>query len=321
MKLLTTLAVHNQLGEGVLWHPSQTSLWWTDIQRATLYHYQLADKSVVTYPMPERVACFAFTQHPDQLLIAFASGLALYHLSSAKINWLAKLEYANRGHRLNDGRLDRHGRFWVGAMVEDTALSPAPAALYQLTSNTLQVRKSGIRISNSLCFSPDGNTLYHADSPTGVIYQYPLSGNDSQALSDQLSHQTTFATTQAGIAPDGACIDKHGNLWSAQWGGSRVVQYNPCGKVLQILTLPVSQPTCVAIGGPNRDLLAITSARDELSSQQLLSQPEAGNVFIYQLNESIGIDERFADLNDLTLGVSQDRNRYDNLAKTPADKV
>ena len=298
MKLLTTLAVHNQLGEGVLWHPNQASLWWTDIQRATLYQYLLADKRVVTYPMPERVGCFAFTQHPDQLLVAFASGVALYHLSSSNVSWLAKLKYANQGHRLNDGRLDRQGNFWVGAMVEDADLSPEPAALYQLTNNTLQVRKkTGIHIANSLCFSPDGKTLYHSDSPTGVIYQYSLNNRDSQTRSKSLTNQAIFAKTEAGIAPDGACIDKHGNLWSAQWGGSRVIQYSPRGEILQTLTLPVSQPTCVAIGGPNRDLLAITSARDELSSQQLLAQPEAGNVFIYQLDESIGLDERYADIN------------------------
>ncbi|REL30660.1 SMP-30/gluconolactonase/LRE family protein [Thalassotalea euphylliae] len=309
MKLIKTLAVGNQLAEGVLWHPEQASLWWTDIKTSKVYEYQLRNDHLKCYSMPERVGCFAFTKQPQQLLVAFASGIALYDLASRTINWLAHLDTANQGHRLNDGRLDRSGRFWVGGMLEKNVekehqsahKSDKNASLFQLeqksSSFRLSPKKTGIKISNSLCFSPDGKTMYHADSPTGIIYQYQVSADL------QLTNEQIFAKTEAGAYPDGACIDKNGNLWSAQWGGSRVVQYSPQGQVVQQLDLPVSQPTCVAIGGPNRNLLAVTSARDELTQQQLASEPEAGNIFIYQLEESIGIDEVYANVDDVTVSV------------------
>jgi sugar lactone lactonase YvrE len=78
-------------------------------------------------------------------------------------------------------------------------------------------------------------------------------------------------------------VDEHGCVWSAQWGGSRVVRYTPDGKIDQILEVPVSQPTCVAFGGPDRDLLFVSSARDELSAAQLAQQPHAGDVLVYRI--------------------------------------
>jgi len=46
--------------------------------------------------------------------------------------------------------------------------------------------------------------------------------------------------------------------------------------------LPVTQPTCVAFGGEAFDLLFVTSAREGLDAATLTTQPQAGDVFIFQ---------------------------------------
>ncbi len=295
MKLIKILDVKNKLGEGIVWHPNQQSLWWTDIHSAKLYCYWLHTDSLEVYDMPERVGCFGFIEDSEELIVAFTSGIARYHLTRQTLTWLARPELENKGNRFNDGRVDRNGCFWAGTMVEETNSSSAKGKLYQLTDNgEIRVHISDIGISNSLCWSPCGNIIYHADSPTNTIYQYNIEHNGAQQI--YLTDKQVFARTGSDVFPDGATIDKDGNLWSAQWAGSRLVKYSPTGEQLAIVNMPVSQPTCIAIGGPKGNLLCVSSAIDELSATALEKEPDAGNVFIYQLPEKIAIPEVYVDV-------------------------
>jgi L-arabinonolactonase len=177
--------------------------------------------------------------------------------------------------RLNDGRVDRQGRFWTGAMVENDAQAPPErGSLYRFDppgTAAPEAMRDGISISNSICFSPDGAHAFFADSTNGRILRYPASG--------PLGDGTLFARTEPGSAPDGSDVDADGRLWNAEWGGSRVTAYNPDGTVAGRLPLPVSQVTCVAFGGPALDLLFVTSASEGLDRS---AEPHAGDVLVYE---------------------------------------
>lgn len=284
--LLETLTCQNILGEGIQWNLQDQSLWWTDIQAATLFRYQPASQQLQRWTTPERVSCFAFAETDPRLLVAFASGIAWWDWQTNQYEWLARPEQIINGNRLNDGRVDRQGRFWVGSIVEQRHSQTQEATLYCLESNlNLTSHLSGLSISNSLCWSPDSSRVYHADSPQHRIDVY-----DFNAALGLLSNPQTFVELAPGLEPDGACIDSEGCLWSAQWGGRQVVRYTPSGEVSAILKLPVSQPTCVALGGPELNWLCVTSARQGLTAKQLTEQPLAGSVFIYQVNV-VGLPE------------------------------
>lgn len=278
--LLDTVPCQNILGEGVQWNRADQSVWWTDIQAAKIYRYHPASKVLTDWSTPEAVGCFAFAQEDARLLVAFASGIAWLDLNSKTYEWVARPELNIKGNRLNDGRVDRQGRFWVGGVVDERQSAEQSTSLYCLNHH-LQLSRhlSGLSISNALCWSPDSRYLYHADSPTHTIRVY-----DFDAATGALSNSRVFAEVAPDIEPDGACIDADGHLWSAQWGGSRVVRYTPAGEVATILKLPVSQPTCVAFGGPELDWLLVTSARKGLRASQLQAQPQAGNLMIFQTN-------------------------------------
>ena len=115
---------------------------------------------------------------------------------------------------------------------------------------------SGVRIANSIAFSPDGRRMYFADTPTKIIrcYDYDLDSGD-------LSAERTFAAPQGPGAPDGSTVDADGCLWNAEWGGGRVVRYTPDGRVDRAVALPCSQVTCCAFGGARLDRLYVTTAR------------------------------------------------------------
>lgn len=270
------IEAHNTLGECVLWDDRQQSVWWTDIHEARLYRYKLQQRHLTTYLLPERLASFGFTEKEEWLICAFASGFALYQPDSQKIDWIAQPEKEATGTRFNDGRVDRQGRFWAGTMCERQPMEPA-GSLYCLSGRHVTKVLSDIYIANSICWSPDSAQFYFADSPHHRIQRY-----DFDSASGALHQPQIFATTTPPQEPDGSTVDAHGNLWNAVWGGGKVVCHPTQGGETLELALPVSQPTCVAFGGPELNLLLISTAKIGLSTEQLNREPDAGNLLIYQ---------------------------------------
>lgn len=294
--LLTSIPSQNILGENVLWHHTEQAIYWIDIEAALLQRYDLASAEYSVVALPQRIGSFAFLQdglqQDFQLIAAFAEGFALYNPQSKALKWLSQPEVHLAGHRFNDGRVNRQGEFWAGTMVESAAISDTQAALYRLDAKgQAQPVFGSLCISNGLCWSLDGRTLYHADSPKHQIKQYPY-----DAATGTVGDAVLFADTPHNAHPDGSTIDAAGYLWNAHWGAGKVVRYRPDGMIDLELNLPVSQPSSVAIGGPNLDLLLVTSSRLGLSDVQLAAQPLAGNLFIYQLHGIQGVLENHCQL-------------------------
>ena len=281
MTLVDVLRVENILGEGILWNHHTQMLWWTDIQARRLYRYDWHSKQMRQYATPQRLGSFGFVDGDSLLIAAFESGIALYDPDSQRTEWLARPIADTQQVRFNDGRVDRQGRFWAGTMIE-TPSQNGCANLYCVDhAGHAQQRKTGILISNGLCFSPDGAYLYFADSPRREILRYPM-----LEPAGELGTPQPFASTPAGADPDGSNVDADGFIWNAQWGAGRVVRYAPDGQIDRVLTVPVTQPTCVAFGGPELNLLFVSSARQGLSAEQLQQQPDAGAVFVYDVGVS-----------------------------------
>jgi len=270
----------------VLWDEKQQVILWTDIEAAKLYQFNVKNRVVESIKLPERLGSFGLTTQESVLICAFESGFALLELRTEEVTWLIKIEENNPGTRMNDGRVDRNGVFWAGTMVEDESTAIDKAALYSINQNfVVQQHLTGLTISNGLCWSPDGKVTYFADSPTHKIVSF-----DNQQTITPQSAAMSLVETAPEHFPDGSCVDKFGNLWNALWGSGLVNCFSPQGELLLSLPLPVSQPSCVSIGGPNMDWLLITSA-SQLNDEQKIAEPEAGNLFVYQLDESLGLVE------------------------------
>jgi sugar lactone lactonase YvrE len=289
MQLINILPVQNTLGEGVIWDHQRQRFWWTDIEASRLYRYDPDTQELESWVTPERLACLAPIAARDDLVVAFESGFAYYQPESSTIEWIHKIESDNPGTRMNDGRTDRQGRFWAGSMVETQEQASYKGSLYSLDSHQLLHKHiSGLNITNSLCWSPDGSVMYHCDTPSRCIQRYRF---DTEHGS--LENKEDWIQTEPGCFPDGSCVDREGYLWNAQWGGSKLVRYDPDGNVDLEVALPVSQPTCLAFGGENLNLLVVTTARQNLSSEELARQPEAGNVLIFETDYEGVLDAEY----------------------------
>ena len=245
----------NELGEGVLWSPAHGEVQWTDIFGRRFWAHSPSDGQTRSVPLPGRLACFAPLGGPS-ILAGFAGGLEVFDLESGARRLLAAIEGDRPTTRLNDGRLDRRGRLVFGTMDEDPAGARPLGQIWSFGDRGARVLASGVRIANSIAFSPDGRQMYFADTPEKRIRLY-----DYDLDSGVLSGERVFATVEGPGFPDGSTVDADGCLWNAEWGGGRVVRYAPDGRVIRVLPLPASQVTCCAFGGAGLDRLFVTTAR------------------------------------------------------------
>ncbi|MFT4994938.1 MAG: L-arabinonolactonase [Paraglaciecola sp.] len=272
--LIEQLKVRNILGEGVIWDERVQCLYWTDIEAKRLYSWGFAGP-VRYYDCPERLGSFGLSQQTEQFICAFESGFAFFNPRTGETKWLSKVERDLAHTRLNDGRVDRQGRFWAGSYAERKG--KGLGGLYRLEESGQSTKIiDNVRIANSLCWSPDGQTMYFADTATQIIQRA-----DFDPATGDIKNLRAFIKTAENAFPDGACVDSEGYLWNAQWGSSTVKRYSPEGEEVLCLDVPCTQPSCVSFGGPTLQHLFVTSASKNLKAKSA-SEPANGSLFIYQ---------------------------------------
>jgi L-arabinonolactonase len=272
----------NLLGEGVIWSPTHDEVQWVDIIGKKFWTYRPATGVAGAIELPERLACFA-PLGQSRILAGFASGLAYFDLATGARQMIAPIEADQPTTRLNDGKLDRQGRLVFGTMDEaETGATPIGQVWSHSSGSTPRVLFSGVRISNSIAFSPDGLRMYFADTPLRTIFCYDYDGDRGA-----LSNRRVFVQLPSGVgSPDGSTVDSEGCLWNAEWGGGRVVRYTPDGRVDRAIPLPCSQTTCCAFGGPDLSTLFVTSAATGLNEKKRAAEPHAGALFAINVGVS-----------------------------------
>lgn len=284
------LAAGNTLGEGIVWCERAQALYWTDIQRCTLWRYAPASGETRQWPLPERLASFALCAADGWLLLALVSRLAFFRLDDGALHPICAVE-PDLPTRCNDGACDRQGRFVFGTLHEpaDGGAKQALGSFWRLNTNLSLERLplEPVAISNGLAFSPAGDTLYYCDSTTHTLRCCDYG--------DRLGPTRLFADLRGEPGePDGSCVDAEGGVWNARWGAGRVVRYTADGRVDRSLPVPASQPTRPTFGGPNLDTLYVTSARDGLAADALAREPFAGALFASQVGVHGLHEPRFA---------------------------
>lgn len=272
------LDVRASLGECPIWSSADQALFWVDINAPSLNRFDPATGQNTVMPMPEKIGCFALRSRGG-FIVALRSGVWTATSNGVLERKIAAAPYDSTQHRFNDGRCDPRGRFFPGSMNEKH--DAASGALYRLNDDsTLSEVVSGVTISNGLAWSPDGRTMYHADTPAHVVraYDYDLSTATP-------SNPRTFALWMGETdRPDGASVDSAGNYWSAFYRGGKVVQISPQGTIIAEFPIPAMCPTMCAFGGPDFKTLYVTSARQMRKDEELAEFPQSGGVFAMRVD-------------------------------------
>lgn len=265
-----------ELGEAPLWDPATGTLWCVDIIRCRLIAYDWEPGTTTEWPLPSLGGGLALSAD-GRLLVATQTGLFFFDRTSGDYDYFLDPEPDVPINRLNEGKIDPQGRFWIGSIC---TLGRRPTgSLYRVDRHggTERVLRD-IAVPNCLVWTADRTRVLFTDSAKKVIWSFAYHP-EAGALADR----QVFAdcSSYAGI-PDGGALDQDGCLWNAEFGGGRIVCYDPKGRIDREIVLPVTQVTSVAFAGPGLEHLVITTSKRLLSSAQREAQASAGDLFVVQ---------------------------------------
>lgn len=289
------------LGESPFWHLTERRLYWVDIAGKQLLRVQPGLGPVEAWAMPSEPGCIA-PAASGGLVVALRHGVFRARVWGGALEPITTLPYNPAILRANDGKCDPLGRFWVGTIDETKA--QRSAALFAIDARGCRAgqapvvqRMAGDALTgNGLAWSPDGTTLYWADTSSNLVHAW-----DWDAATNKLSTHRHFlqcppkpagwvfdlpVTPQQpryGGRPDGAAVDVLGNYWVAMYEGGRLCQFSPDGTLLAQYPTPAQCPTMPCFGGDDLKTIYLTSARHGRSAAELRALPQSGGVFFMRV--------------------------------------
>ncbi|MBX3098989.1 MAG: SMP-30/gluconolactonase/LRE family protein [Salinibacterium sp.] len=259
------------LAEGIMWDDRDELVRWVDIWKGRVLSGELRDGRIVTVDDVQlgQTAGAVVLAEDGGLLIAAARGLATISPAGA-VSFGPDLLGPRTRVRFNDASADLYGAVVVGTLTirgntgEESLLRVFP-------NGRIEVLREGIQLSNGIAFSPDGDTIYHVDTFARTVSRHSYNFGP-------FDRKEPWVTIPLDLPnhPDGLTVDSEGALWIAQWGGSSVRRHAPTGELLDVVMVDAEQVSCPGFVGPDLDLLAITSAQEDLDTITDL----AGTIFL-----------------------------------------
>lgn len=269
--------VSSRLAEAPIWCVSRSSLFWVDILLNRLYEKRWQSDRLNVWQLNKTVSSLAEDKRSAGCLwLVSESEIAYFDPDSGLYTPFAEVALSNC-YRTNDGSVGPDGRYWFGTMLRKPRLGMGKVLSIGIDKR-IRTEITGIAIPNTFCWMPDGSVLI-SDSLRQMCQRFKP-GNDENPMT---IIGTFIEMTDTSGTPDGGVADQHGNIWIAIWGGGKVACYNQDGTLLDEVILPVLQPSSCCFGGPENNMLFITTATEGLSIEQLNQSPNSGKTFVVKL--------------------------------------
>ncbi|KAA8735063.1 SMP-30/gluconolactonase/LRE family protein [Acinetobacter qingfengensis] len=260
------------LGESPVWDAQHSCLYWVDSVGCYVRRYIPSTQQFSQWKTPSSIGCVALGPK-NSLITGLSDGFYQLNLETGTFHALMQPIPPNPEVRFNDGRIDRYGNFVCGSM----GVHAKPVGeLYRLNRNGDAERlANGIRISNSIAFSPDGTIFYFADSLDQNIRAYEYGDGQQPLTSARIFAETSIL----GSAPDGATVDAEGYLWVALVQAGKIARFSPDGVLDRLIKSPVDMPSCLAFGGDDLATLFVTSIKNSGTGRIISRHPDGGFLF------------------------------------------
>ncbi len=261
------------LTESPLWCEQSQRFVWIDVAEKTAWRLDLAHPDVCErWPLPETPGCIA-PSRSGAWVLGLRSGVWVADTWGAALRQVWAYAPNAQGLRLNDGKADKQGNFWVGSYSD--LREPTASLVCLRPCDWLPIaHRDGFAASNGLAFS--ANRAYWANTPAHQVLTWAWNGQGSMGPAQLLCQfspkpegwlaQADAQHARYGGRPDGATLDAEGCYWVAMFEGSAVLRLSPKGEVLTRLQAPCLRPTMPALGGPDLTTLLLTSAQGPADS-------------------------------------------------------
>ena len=263
-----------KLGEGALWNHETNELYWISIEGKLLNIFNPKTRQNRSLPTASQIGTVV-PKNKDEALIALVDGIYTMNLHTGEATLFSDMKDVLTGCKLNDGKCDPSGRLWVGSMGWQQ--EKGKAKLFTIKNDSSVTTKiDSITISNGIVWTKDKKTMYYIDTPTSQIKAYDY----DNATGDISNERVAVEISEDLGHPDGMAIDVEGMVWVGMWNGNAVIRFNPkTGKLLQKIEVPAHNVTSCAFGGDNLETLYITTARVDMTDDEIEKYPLAGSVF------------------------------------------
>lgn len=215
-----------------------------------------------------------------RMALGLESGLFVLDPRDASVVPLSAPRDLLVSHRFNEAAVDPAGRLVIGSMMKSQVGHAGDGVLYAFARGVWRRLGDGFWRVNGLAFSPDGRTIYVADSHPDVQTVWRASYDVGTG---DMGEREVFATTR-GLAgrPDGAAIDADGGYWLAGVDGGELYRFAPDGRLDRRVALPVAKPSRPCFGGRALDRLYVTSLATG-------AEAETGRLDGYLLELDVGV--------------------------------
>ncbi|MGB3877173.1 MAG: SMP-30/gluconolactonase/LRE family protein [Shinella zoogloeoides] len=271
----------NIVGESLVWDDRENALWWVDIVGRRIHRFRPDNAVHESWNTPDLVTSIGLRRDGGAIL-GLRRSLVLFDFAET-FRTVCEIEPGQPGNRLNEGVVGPDGCFWIGTMQNNIAPDGSPqeitastGRIYRYTPDgTLHVQSDDVfGITNTFVWTVDGRFIT-ADTLKNAVFSYAFDPTKKR-LSDRKPLLCGFPQ---GV-PDGSCLDEEGFIWNCRVaGGACIIRLSPEGTVDRVVDLPCSSPTSCTFGGPNLDILYVTSARFGLTAGHLKANPLEGAVF------------------------------------------
>jgi L-arabinonolactonase len=277
-----------KLGEGPLWDPVDGVLYFIDSHGPTIFRHDPASGAVERRDVPGATIGSLALREQGGMVIAMDAGFHAFDFETGECQIINEPEADLPNCRFNDGKVDRQGRFVAGSL--DKSFTSDPCGLYRLDhDHSVERIAGGISCANGPCWSPDGGTFYFVHGGDETIQAY-----DYDQTTGRLSNRREFVDAgDFGAGPGGGTVDAEGYVWSAQFGLHAVARFAPDSSLERMVDVPPKMVTSVMFGGPDLDVLYVTSASGEVSGYSDDSEHAGGTFAVHGLGITGLAEPRF----------------------------
>ncbi|MDZ7729397.1 MAG: SMP-30/gluconolactonase/LRE family protein [Dehalococcoidia bacterium] len=205
--------------------------------------------------VPKRRGVGGMVFHADGGLVV--GGRNVQHVRDGEVRVLFE---PGEGGSLNDLHTDHAGRIYTGTIRSDPFSDTGervPGECWRIDGEGRAVQLyDDVTLSNGIGFSPDGNTIYHADTGRNQVVAHDVTEHGC-------TNRRAFVTLERG-QPDGLAVDAEGGVWVACYQGGCVAHFDSKGELLGYLEVPATAVTSLCFGGDDmRDLYIVTADNEE----------------------------------------------------------
>ena len=240
-------------GEGPLWHPMESRLYWADIPEGRLFRYNPYTR--VHEEVYDGRVVGGYTIQTDGSLLLFMDRGSVAVLRGGDLDFIIEELPDETDNRFNDVIADPAGRVFCGTMP---APDGRPATLYRMdTDGSISPALEGLGLCNGMGFTSDLSAMYFTDSLAHRIYIF-----DYDIRTGDITNRRTFVQTPEddGTVPDGMTVDAEDHVWSARWDGSALYRFAPDGSQVARIDFPAKKVSSVIFGGRDLTDMYVTTA-------------------------------------------------------------